>query len=83
MYPLEREQLVTARLEESWNFLKNPENLKVITPPDLDFRIISPVPQGMYNAAARPGKPDTPKAVKSPLQLQFIDFRARIMDHPG
>ena len=62
MYTLESEQLVTACLEESWNFLKNPENLKVITPPDLDCRVISPVPHDMYDAAARPGKPDTPKA---------------------
>ncbi len=49
MYTLETEQLVTARLEECWNFLKNPENLNEITPPDLDFRIMSPVPQDMYD----------------------------------
>ena len=49
MYTLEKEQLVTASLEESWNFLKNPENLNVITPPDLHFRIISPVPEDMFD----------------------------------
>lgn len=49
MYTLEKEQLVTAGLEESWNFLKNPANLNLITPADLDFLIISPVPEEMFD----------------------------------
>jgi len=48
MYTLEREQLVSASLEESWNFLKNPENLNVITPADLNFLIISSVPEDIF-----------------------------------
>ena len=49
MYTLEREQLVTASLEESWNFLKNPANLNLITPRDLNFLIISTVPEDMFD----------------------------------
>lgn len=49
MYTLEREQFVTAGLEESWNFLKNPANLNLITPADLHFLIISPVPEDMFD----------------------------------
>ena len=49
MYTLEREQIVTAGLEESWNFLKNPANLNLITPADLHFLIISPVPEDMFD----------------------------------
>ncbi len=45
MYTLEKEQLVTASLEHSWSFLKNPANLNLITPEDLHFLIISPVPE--------------------------------------
>ena len=49
MYTLEREQIVHASLAEVWDFLKNPGNLNQITPDDLDFQIISPIPAVMFN----------------------------------
>lgn len=49
MYLLERQQLVSASREKAWNFLQNPANLDHITPPDLRFEIVSPVPEVMYN----------------------------------
>jgi ligand-binding SRPBCC domain-containing protein len=49
VYTLEREVTVRAGLDEVWRFLSNPANLNTITPPDLHFRIISAVPQTMYN----------------------------------
>jgi ligand-binding SRPBCC domain-containing protein len=49
MYKLSREQYVTATLGEAWDLLKNPANLDRITPPDLQFQIISPVPEEMFN----------------------------------
>jgi len=49
MYTLEKEQLVTASLDRCWDFLKNPENLNLITPPDLHFRIVSSVPEDMFD----------------------------------
>ena len=49
MYTLHREQYVTTTLAEAWNLLKNPANLDLITPEDLKFQIISPVPREMFN----------------------------------
>lgn len=49
MYTLRREQHLHASLEETWAFLKNPFNLNYITPPELNFEIISKVPEEMYN----------------------------------
>lgn len=49
MYLLEKEQLVTASLDDSWDFLKNPANLNLITPADLYFLIVSPVPENMFD----------------------------------
>ncbi|MFC1843534.1 hypothetical protein ACFLZ5_01940 [Thermodesulfobacteriota bacterium] len=49
MYTLYREQYVTAMLASAWNLLKNPANLDLITPEDLQFQIVSPVPQEMFN----------------------------------
>ena len=49
MYTLYREQYVTATLAEAWDLLKNPANLDLITPEDLQFKIVSPVPQVMFN----------------------------------
>ena len=49
MYTLQREQRVTASLEQAWAFLQNPANLDRITPDDLRFRIVSEVPENMFN----------------------------------
>lgn len=48
MYTLEREQIIAASLERTWDFLKDPANLNAITPEDLHFTIISPVPDTMF-----------------------------------
>jgi NADH:ubiquinone oxidoreductase subunit 4 (subunit M) len=49
MYTLYREQYVAATLASAWDLLKNPANLNLITPEDLQFKIVSPVPQVMFN----------------------------------
>jgi ligand-binding SRPBCC domain-containing protein len=49
MYTLYREQYVTTTRAEAWDLLKNPVNLDLITPEDLQFRIIPPVPREMFN----------------------------------
>ena len=49
MYTLYQEQYVRASLTEAWDLLKNPANLDLITPPDLQFNIVSPVPREMFN----------------------------------
>ncbi|MCK9262481.1 MAG: SRPBCC family protein [Deltaproteobacteria bacterium] len=48
MYTLEREQFFAISLERAWDFLKDPANLNAITPEDLHFTIISPVPDTMF-----------------------------------
>jgi ligand-binding SRPBCC domain-containing protein len=49
MYLLEQQQWVSASPEQAWDFLQNPANLDRITPPDLQFRIVTDIPAIMYN----------------------------------
>jgi ligand-binding SRPBCC domain-containing protein len=49
MYSLEQHQLIAATPQDAWAFLQHPANLDEITPPDLKFRIVSDVPEVMYN----------------------------------
>ncbi|MDJ0876377.1 MAG: hypothetical protein QNJ02_13990, partial [Desulfobacterales bacterium] len=41
---LKRRQILPTDLESAWQFFSNPANLRLITPPWLDFRITSRVP---------------------------------------
>jgi ligand-binding SRPBCC domain-containing protein len=41
MYRLERVQKLPISFEKAWDFFSSPDNLKVITPSYLDFKIIS------------------------------------------
>lgn len=48
-YQLHKTQLVKASLEEVWDFISSPKNLKVITPDYMGFDITSPnLPDKMY-----------------------------------
>ena len=49
MYLLEREQEVRTTIKKAWDFIENPKNLNRITPPDLNFEIVSDVPDRMFN----------------------------------
>jgi ligand-binding SRPBCC domain-containing protein len=49
MYTLIREQVLNTTLAAAWDFLKDPSNLNRITPADLEFHIVSTVPQEMYD----------------------------------
>lgn len=48
IYTLERSQDVAASPGEVWSFFSNPENLALITPPWLGFRIISGAGRKIY-----------------------------------
>jgi ligand-binding SRPBCC domain-containing protein len=49
MYTLSTGQFIPAGLEETWNFFSSPDNLSRITPPGLDFRVLtSPDRQEIY-----------------------------------
>ena len=49
MYKLYQEQLLDTSADQLWQFISHPGNLNKITPPELDFTIISEVPEKMYN----------------------------------
>ena len=42
MYQFKTEQFLPISLEEAWAFFSTPNNLPVITPPALDFKILTP-----------------------------------------
>ena len=47
MYTLQRLQLVDRPLDQVFDFFQKPENLAAITPPSLDFQLLSPSPVPM------------------------------------
>ncbi|MFZ1729535.1 MAG: SRPBCC family protein [Bacteroidota bacterium] len=49
MYTLRRDLTIRTSLSDAWNFISRPENLNLITPDNLKFRILSDVPDLMYN----------------------------------
>jgi len=49
MYQVNRQQLLNSSLEEIWDFISTPHNLGVITPPGMDFRILSNTGETMFN----------------------------------
>lgn len=49
MYTLKRSIVVPTTLEEAWDFIRRPQNLNLITPDDMEFQIVSEVPEEMYN----------------------------------
>jgi ligand-binding SRPBCC domain-containing protein len=48
MKALHFEQFLPISLDEAWHFFSSPSNLNLITPPDLDFRILDTLPDHVY-----------------------------------
>jgi len=48
IYTLHKKQNLPISLEEAWNFLSNPKNLKIITPDYLSFDIITKTDRPLY-----------------------------------
>jgi len=48
LYQLHSKQLLPISREEAWRFLSNPKNLKTITPPHMEFHILSGGDEPMY-----------------------------------
>lgn len=42
------EQTIPVSLEQAWEFFSTPQNLNLITPPDMHFKILYEVPDKMY-----------------------------------
>jgi len=49
IYKLHREQLVKTDIDTAWDFIRSPKNLKLLTPEDMDFEIITDLPETMYD----------------------------------
>ncbi len=49
MHTLHREIVLDTPCETLWDFIATPQNLNQLTPPDLDFQIVSDLPDRMYN----------------------------------
>ncbi|WP_430405968.1 SRPBCC family protein [Fluviicola sp.] len=48
MYQLKRTQFIKTDLKTCWNFFSAPANLHVITPDYIDFKVLTAVPDEMY-----------------------------------
>ncbi|WPJ97387.1 SRPBCC family protein [Coraliomargarita algicola] len=44
-----REQIIGTDLQTAWDFISSPQNLDRITPDDMDFEIVSKLPEQMYD----------------------------------
>lgn len=82
LHQLYQEQVLPITLEEAWEFLGNPQNLDKITPPDLEFHILTsplaPMHEGQiieYKIGILPGiKQYWVTEIKAVIPLkQFVD----------
>jgi ligand-binding SRPBCC domain-containing protein len=48
VYQFEKTQLISASIDQCWEYFSTPKNLKNITPPKMGFEIIGSVPSKMY-----------------------------------
>lgn len=48
MHELHREIILDAPCDTLWGFIATPKNLNLLTPPDLNFQIVSELPERMY-----------------------------------
>lgn len=48
LYRLHRIQCLPISIDQAWDFFSNPQNLPLITPAWLRFRVTSPLPARMY-----------------------------------
>ena len=49
IHQLHREQTIATDLVTAWDFIRSPSNLDKITPDDMDFEIVSELPDEMYD----------------------------------
>ncbi len=48
IHVLETSQIIHASIERAWDFFSDPRNLAKITPPELDFTILTALPERVY-----------------------------------
>ena len=49
MHQLQREIALKVPCDELWSFIATPKNLNLLTPAELDFKILSDIPEHMFN----------------------------------
>ncbi|UCG62388.1 MAG: hypothetical protein JSV52_03635, partial [Candidatus Zixiibacteriota bacterium] len=48
LYTLHRKQNLPISRDQAWEFFSNPRNLSLITPPELNLKPVSELPERMY-----------------------------------
>jgi ligand-binding SRPBCC domain-containing protein len=48
IHVLETNQIIRASLERAWDFFSDPRNLSKITPPELDFTVLTALPERVH-----------------------------------
>lgn len=48
IHVLETSQIICATISHAWDFFSDPRNLAKITPPELDFTVLSALPERVY-----------------------------------
>ena len=48
IHVLQTIQIIQSSIERAWDFFSDPRNLSKITPPELDFTVISPLPERVH-----------------------------------
>ena len=48
VHVLQHSQLIRADIAHAWDFFSDPRNLARITPPDLDFKVLTELPDRIY-----------------------------------
>lgn len=48
IYRLEQRQTLPINIDEAWEFFSDPNNLRIITPDYLDFKVLHDLPDKMY-----------------------------------
>lgn len=48
VFTLERKQIIPVPIEKAWDFFSDPNNLSLITPPSLDFKLLNQGVSKMY-----------------------------------
>ena len=69
LYTLNKEQVISKNISEVFDFFSKPENLSTITPPKMNFQILTPSPINMKKGAL----------IDYTINIMFISMRWRTL----
>lgn len=77
VHSFQKVQIIPATLEQAWDFFSSPKNLPLITPPEMDFRVL-PSPSDRQAHTSRPGDGSKPSASVDRIYAgQVIEYKLR------